>query len=327
VIADLSAKGIEREWGPAADGWYDEREGPSGTGFFLRQLDGRCVFLRPDERCAVHALHGAAAKPGFCREFPYHLVSDPRGTAAVIRATCAGFHRSFRDGDAIAPADVDAAAALPRVVPRAAFAPERVAVLPGVDVDLESWMDAEEELLEGLVDQDLDPRELVAAVRETLAARAGVALDPTRPAQLDAAVDAIVRALGHVLSAVLASPEGAPHKVRFAREVAGALARARSRPAQPLDPDARAFANLLLRSFLLSKQWAAWGSVAEGIGLWGLEMEFARRVALVGPSGVTAATLAAPIEQWERFASIGLVAHWLRKARVALLDVFLHSGG
>ena len=38
------------------------------------RADGACVFLGPDNRCRIHARHGAAAKPLACRVYPYMLV-------------------------------------------------------------------------------------------------------------------------------------------------------------------------------------------------------------------------------------------------------------
>lgn len=37
----------------------------------LRQVDGRCVFLLGDQRCAIHAAFGGDAKPLVCRQFPF----------------------------------------------------------------------------------------------------------------------------------------------------------------------------------------------------------------------------------------------------------------
>ncbi len=55
VIAQAAALGVED---PVVDGR-------------LRQRDGRCAFLLPDQRCAIHARFGADAKPVVCRKFPF----------------------------------------------------------------------------------------------------------------------------------------------------------------------------------------------------------------------------------------------------------------
>ena len=48
---------------------------PQG-GRILLHVDGACVFLELDGRCAVHAQVGYAAKPGPCRKYPFYTVSD-----------------------------------------------------------------------------------------------------------------------------------------------------------------------------------------------------------------------------------------------------------
>jgi Fe-S-cluster containining protein len=316
VIAGLEAANIAGSWAPAADGWHTARTGPDGQqATFLRQVDGACVFLRPDRQCAVHALLGAAAKPGFCREFPYNLVEDPAGTAAVVRVACAGFHRSFRDGDTVAAADVADVAALARVVPRTRFAPDRVAILPEQAIALPDWMKAEAAVLADLADRDEDPRALVAAMRRQL----GLDL-PVQPPQYDAAIAALCQALAHVMRNVLAGPPGPPHQVAFAERAFALLENARTAAPAPLDAEARAWSNLLLRSAILGKQWAAWGSVAAGIGVWLLGVEIARRNAPGTPEG-----LAGPLAAWERFTAVPLVQLWLNKARAATVDAFRHA--
>lgn len=52
-------------------------------GRFLRHVDGACVFLEADGRCAVHAQSGFDAKPGPCRKFPFYTVADPTGLRYV----------------------------------------------------------------------------------------------------------------------------------------------------------------------------------------------------------------------------------------------------
>ncbi len=312
VVARLESADIAASWPPAAAGWKTERHGPDGKPIvFLRQVDGACVFLGPDRRCGVHTNLGSSAKPGFCREFPYNLVEDPKGLAAVIRATCAGFHHSFRDGPLIGDADVDAVSRLPRVVPRARFAPERVAILPEQAIPVDDWMALEDAILAAVEREDGDPRALVAIVRRTLTPEAA----PVRPAQYEAAIDALCHALGQVMRSVLSGQSGAPHQVAFARDALAMLDRARtSRPA-PLTSEERAWLNLLLRSAILGKAWAASGSVAAGLGVWLAGVEIAARAGSL-PEGV---------ERWERFSAIPLVQLWLNKARPATVDVFLHA--
>ncbi len=320
VIPRLIDAGIAEKWAPAADGWFEERT----DGIFLRQVGGACVFLRPDKLCAVHALVGADAKPGFCREFPYHFVDDPRGTVAVIRATCAGFYRSFRDGAELDPATVEAAAALPRVAPRTRFAPATVQALPGLDVPLDTWLDWEAAAIADLEAVGAaPPATQIGYVRDGIARRAGITLAPPRPEQYDAAVRALSFMLVRVLEAALAAPGGQAHQVEFAQDCRALLIGAHeARIPGPLDDEALAWVDLLLRSQLLARPWAAWGGLAEGLGVWLLGIEVAQR-AIGRP--VSPADLAAPLEAWERLVAIGVVGQWLRKAKVALIDLVMHA--
>ena len=53
---------------------------------FLRRVEGgACQFLRPDQRCDVHARFGGAAKPQMCRQFPVQLRASPSGIWAGMR--------------------------------------------------------------------------------------------------------------------------------------------------------------------------------------------------------------------------------------------------
>jgi hypothetical protein len=57
-------------------------------GFALRPVEHRCLYLRPDELCGLHANHGAAAKPCGCRRFPYGLVTTPYGGRVTTEHRC-----------------------------------------------------------------------------------------------------------------------------------------------------------------------------------------------------------------------------------------------
>jgi hypothetical protein len=49
--------------------------------------NGGCAHLGPDG-CRVHATHGAAAKPGICRRFPYRSIATPEGTRIGTEHRC-----------------------------------------------------------------------------------------------------------------------------------------------------------------------------------------------------------------------------------------------
>lgn len=59
-----------------------ETEAHSGR-VFLRQVDGTCIFLMADNRCAIHAQLGYMAKPAPCRRFPFTLLGEPQGPIHV----------------------------------------------------------------------------------------------------------------------------------------------------------------------------------------------------------------------------------------------------
>jgi len=327
TIRGLEQANIASLWAPAAAGpWFYERLGPDGRAHaFLAQVDGgRCVFLRDDGLCAVHALLGPQAKPGFCREFPYNLMEDPDGLVAVIRPDCGGFFESFADGEVLTDDDVAHVEALPRVIPRQRWAPSRVEVLPGHHVEVETWL-AWEPAIQRCVSAAREPGLLVAELRAELARRCDADLpEPVRQVEV-AASRAMFAALHAVLSRVLSSDGGAPHQVaftraRFAQLEAGIQVVGDSLPL--LHPQSEAFVALNLRSFLLSKQFAAWGSVADGVGCFLLGVRLAQLTA--GAS--TPEAFAAAWTPWHRFTSIGMITQLLRRAGPALRDLFLHTG-
>jgi hypothetical protein len=326
VIEGLKDAAISDLWAPARQGWAELRRSPDGQrAWFLTQREGgRCVFLRDDDLCAVHALLGADAKPGFCRTFPYHLVDDPVGTVAVVRPMCAGFHKRFRDGDDPRP-EAEALARQQTAVPRRRFAPDQVAVVPGVAVDLETWMTWEADALQALRDApDATPGAAVALVRDTLYRRAGTEGPPARADQARAAASAVCLGLGQVLTAVAQQP-GPEERKAFVVEAIERLARARQTlEAGPLpvpDPELAAWAHLLLRSHLLAKGWSAWGSVDAGVGAFALGWTIARAQA---PEGDLDAVQPA-YRAWRLLEANAMVQHVLRRARAALVDAFLHA--
>jgi hypothetical protein len=57
-------------------------------GYCLQPVDGHCLFLEEEQRCGLHARHGAEAKPIGCRRFPYGLVSTPLGGRVTTEHRC-----------------------------------------------------------------------------------------------------------------------------------------------------------------------------------------------------------------------------------------------
>lgn len=57
-------------------------------------VDGRCAYLEPGDRCGIHAVAGAEAKPFGCRTFPLAFVDDGTTVRVVPRPECACVPRS-----------------------------------------------------------------------------------------------------------------------------------------------------------------------------------------------------------------------------------------
>jgi Fe-S-cluster containining protein len=330
IIAGLEARDLATAFPALADRpFYARRPTADGDLFYLEKgEDGGCVFLQEDQRCGVHARWGAAAKPAFCREFPVAFIEDPRGLAVVAREECGGFHESHRTG---APLEEEAALALalPRTRPIPRFAPEAVAVLPGLGVGLPDWMLVEDELLAGITGADRQPGAHVAALRGRLFGALRRAPPPPEPLRFLQAVGAILMTFRIVLDHAMVDAAGSPADRAYAGELRRAVVTAMARlpdGVPPLAPDARAYINLLLRSHLLGKRFAAHGSVAAGLGLFLSNVATAALAAEQGPDGsVSARALSARYTPHVRLTTNGSVLALLAKARPALVDVFLHA--
>jgi len=53
-----------------------------------QQVDGRCLFLRDDGRCAIQHHAGLAAMPPTCRDYPRAAVATPAGIQIRFRLSC-----------------------------------------------------------------------------------------------------------------------------------------------------------------------------------------------------------------------------------------------
>ena len=300
LIAALEARDVAALWPPAAEApWHEPR--PDGA--WLRRTARGCVFLQPDGRCFLHAAFGAMLKPRFCRQSPLQLVRDPAGIAAVVRPGCAGYPDSRRDGapleDALAGAQVSAAR----------FFPEVVEIAPGQSVSLAAWMDLEPVVLAQLRALDAPPLALVAALRSSLGTPS-----PSDPARLRGAT-------GAMLMAVRAAVMSAPSTAVTAQLLADldAAGRAQSAGWPSLAADGRSYLNLLLRSHLLVKASAPYGSVAAGVGLWLL---MARLAGLSAGDHAGGAALAEPVARWSRLLLNASLHPLMRRAAPALVDLY-----
>lgn len=69
----------------------------------LRFTDGHCVFLAEDNRCRLHAHHGAESKPHICRQYPFVAIETEDGPRAGIDPGCSTAWRTWRTGPRFVP--------------------------------------------------------------------------------------------------------------------------------------------------------------------------------------------------------------------------------
>lgn len=329
IIEALQARNITGAWpAAAASPWFSTRVGPDGReGLFLAYRDGACVFLRPDNLCAIHGLYGAEAKPGFCREYPFHVLDDPAGTAVVVRASCSSLHRAVDAGSPVAD-QAPTVDALPRAYPRRRFAPETVPILPDVGVPLADWMAHETRLLALLDDATLEPEAAVARIRATLCTLAQRPLPDVDARRARLATGAVVEALRRLMgrAATDPAPNAEAHRVAFARTAHALLERAQANQGspRPLTDDGRRYLLGLLRSFLLAKSWASVGSVADGLGAFLVQTSVVRTAAL-GDGPIDANAASQVIIPWTRMIENPAITGVFRLARPALWDAFVFA--
>jgi Fe-S-cluster containining protein len=331
IIQALVERDVAAAWAPAAGApWFTTRTGPEGReGLFLAYRDGTCVFLRPDNLCAIHGLYGADAKPGFCREYPFHVLDDPAGTAVVVRASCSSLHRAVDGGTPVADqaATVDA---LPRAYPRRRFAPETVPILPDVGLPLADWMAHEGRLLALLDDPTPEPESAVARIRAVLFTLAQRPLGEVDARRARLATGAVVEALRRLMGRAAADPDprAEAHRVAFAQTAHALLERAQAHHGspRPLTDDGRRYLLGLLRSFLIAKSWASVGSVADGLGAF-LVQTAVVRTAAPGDGPIDANAASQVIIPWTRMIENPAITGVFRLARPALWDAFVFDAG
>lgn len=294
VIQNLIDQDMASKWPPAQEApWYHEHTGPDGPDgtpvFSLAHRDGHCVFLRPDKLCAIHAELGESAKPWFCREYPVRIVQDAKGLTATIRADCGGFSASYASGQ---PLDdqLQAALSLPRPVSYPHFDPEHVEVLPGVAISPENWLELESPLMAKV--KAGGAGQGIVTLRQVLSKVTGRTLPAPSPA-------AATQVLAYAITQLRPQVEA---------KLAGLL------PENPVpkaeqDPD---FYRHVLLSDLLSKRFAAVGSLPAGLGLTLLEVQLAE--SLGGPNHLA---------QVQRLVQIPQNWNAIKTAKATLTQLFL----
>ena len=330
IIAGLAARPLAEHFPQLANRPFSRQvQTADGTAHFLEKINGACVFLEADNRCGVHRRWGAAAKPSFCRAFPVHLVDDPLGTAAVARPQCSGLLQGQRTGAPLA-AVAEAVAALATPAPRPRFAPAAVALLPGLGVSLDDWMQLEAHLI-GLLDGPPLP------VGAQLARLRGAALAAVRrsppapePARAAAAFGAVLEAERLVLSAARqgsAAPSDAESQyvMSLQSDIDRAAARAKAGP-PVLSDEALALCARVIQGELLSKRVHADGSLGAGLGRVAHQLWVAALAAAPDAGPVEADALMARLAPHLRLADHAQIAPMLQRARPALVDLFLSAG-
>ncbi|HUG70716.1 MAG TPA: YkgJ family cysteine cluster protein [Pirellulaceae bacterium] len=63
-------------------GWFRKRTQ------LAQRSDGSCVFLTAENRCRIHAEHGADAKPLVCQMYPLQLVPREKRAVLTLRRSC-----------------------------------------------------------------------------------------------------------------------------------------------------------------------------------------------------------------------------------------------
>ncbi len=310
-------------WPPAAEQpWFELRTTPGGASLaWLTRRNGACVFLDDQRRCALHAALGEAAKPAFCREFPFLLVRERRGHSAVVRPTCGGLHRSFLDG---APLEeqVQDLPALPRAYPVVHFEPDRVEILPGLGLDLDGWYAAEPAILRLLDAPEEDPRHTVAQLRDALARATGRSLAAPDPVRYQRALDTTLELLATTVRTLVRTRDD-PRDAQ-ARQALASLERARTTPPAPLAPEACAYLNRILQAQVHGKLFHRLGGLPRALGLLLVEVHMARAASDAGRS-LDAAQLAAVLVPWWSLAGHGAVVAALRTAAPTLEAIFVNA--
>ncbi|MGE0710335.1 MAG: YkgJ family cysteine cluster protein [Planctomycetota bacterium] len=334
--------------------WTEERPGDDGAVWtYLRRVEGRCVFLRPERRCGVHAVAGREQKPEACRLFPFDAVRTIAGLAVYDVSQCSAFAEAALAG----PAHVDAApevAALLRPAlhhPLVALGPAPADyghVAPLVARCLE--LARERELGERLRACAAAAREHAAALaacplvpgepQATAAACAARPVEPLPVAAADAAALALV-ATGDALGRALArEDEGeAPLAEVFREELAAATALLADRAglaADPLPPALlrardlpldRAAADAALRASLQNRLFGAKLLVAGSLRAGILRLALVELATLAGARVDAAVEGAARVEARHLSAGHWAVSLALARPRVAaaLLEVEAHA--
>ena len=332
VIAGLEEAGIDRLWPAAGEApWHEERvdEEDGRKRVYLRRREGGCVFLRPDNLCAIHALLGAEAKPWFCRYFPFTLLAEPDAVTLALRRECSSWHRTRKDGTPAMELVPDLLSMIDRVPPHG-FDPSGFLALPGVKLGGDYWRDLEERLVDHVEDSTAGPEATLASLR-TLIHRL-MRREPPEPVAgaYSEILSGLLDYLADWTEGALAETDLAADEDRVAKAVAATAwarqaaegTRSGLAPAN-LQPEAAALLLDHLRHFIFGKEFRAMGELTAGLGAFLLDVAVARRIAEPGPDGtVSEDALASALVPWIRFSTNTRVLIALRLRQSDLASLF-----
>lgn len=313
-------------WPPAADGWLLSRSEPGGLVHELRKVEGHCVFLTENNRCAVHARFGPQAKPGFCQLYPYQVVEDGEGFAVIVRDSCAG---RLADAERAAPMELQSEAALALALAHDGvlrWKPDLVKILPGEAIALERWMEVEPELLRALQTSTEGAGGLIPSLRARLAGLLGLSLPTPDPARARLAGRAVLLALDMTLGRARQQEQApAVSEAEFAAELHQRVQLAAAAIEAGFDLDGPEgwdrYARLCLCEGLLGKDLHRQDGLFAGLGLALITLIIARATAQ--PS--TEAELARVHARVARFTQNRSIREVLRAAAPALRDLALYA--
>ncbi|TVQ94072.1 MAG: hypothetical protein EA397_02880 [Deltaproteobacteria bacterium] len=335
IVQGLHALQIQRDWAPAAEGFAVQREGPQGTtAWFLRRRDdGACIFLREDGLCAVHALHGAQAKPSFCREYPFMLIEEPDlPPAVVVRGDCGGWAESFQEGAPIVDATTPLLS-LKRAHPAGRFHLDPIPLLRGVGIGQGQWAAVEdrlEPLLRQPAGQDSTIEQIVSRSCQALHQLVGRPAPDPDPERYQGALGACSLHLRRVLRPAVEQPPGDDPEIRgmhaFLRESLELLDAAASElhHLRRLDPSASQYLSLVLRNELLGRLFQPLGGLPPWLGSAALGVRIAS-AACPGQGPIPARELGPRLATWIRLTRHATTQRFLIQMRPALIDLFEHA--
>lgn len=302
IVQGLKEKEVHLHWPPAKKKWYIQH--PKTQEYFFSHVDGHCIFLQPNNLCAIHARWGEKAKPWFCREYPFHVVEDKKGLSLTVREDCGGFHKSFQKGKLVSE-HVEDILSIERMVARQQFSPSQVVILPGLGVSVDNWLQVEPIVLEH-IQSDLSTS--LRNVRQMLYTMAG-----RQEKSLSFPMEKVLQSIVHTFTMRIASLQLAPLLQENQQYILSMLENTKN---LEVDPAVESYFVEIAKNRIVSKSFARLGSLPAGLGFLFLERSiFVHRgsLSIVGQD----------FSKWRR--SIMLRPFWdvVRSMSVPLQNIFL----